>query len=329
MIAVELTAKFRNKDLLHFGTGYKDQRARAKNTWPYPPGQVLRGRFGYLLMNMQSDIVDSFKDGIPLLYFKDALVYHKKCGGLLYPTIEKQRFLNYKCNNCNEILRYATRISTVNKTRMSRQTYKVNQLYRLQMISNYNKFRLKIIIKLKNNEKRFEDPIAIMEFARNFGLNFGGRCHKGIGKLFIEDYQLDVISDEMINQRAEELCIKKKFKIHLLSQYIPKQNNNTNFLTVKDFLTSIKNAGKFFLYDYTNYPDPKLKLIDSQTRKPIKINFFDTNRFISHHALPEGSQFDFEIENAPFIFWKSLAVAEKCSGIGARTSFGKGEFIIT
>jgi len=329
-IAVEVTGDLVNLNETILSTGELDSRTHMMTSHNYPPGQVLRGAFGHLFFVANLPIIKTYEiNAEPVLYFKDALPLHWRDGGILFPTIVDGKFVNYQCQVCKEILRYASFKSMITRTRLDRHKGTVSMMWRQEGITQRTQFRFRVIVKLKTDiEDNLSALFAVLSFVEDNGLSLGKRSMKGSGKFRLDNLAYNLVTREDIDRRAKELREKEVMKIRLLSDAIVrKQGTNLTIIKGDDFLWSVKNAAKNFNYDYKPF-SAEVKLIDTQTTKPYPIGFLDIKGQYEI-AIPKGSTFTYRIApGASEDFYIALALLERCHGIGNRSSSGKGEIII-
>jgi hypothetical protein len=208
-------------------------------------------------------------------------------------------------------------------------------MFRLEVVSKKVTFDFKVIFNLKEGDKYLPDFIGALEFAKDNGLNLGKRSYKGLGEIhFLDEFKYKVITREDLAKRANYLSNKATLRIRLLSDAIIKENGwSKNKIDENTFLQSIKKAAKFFYPELRKYKAPSLRLIRQESSRPHKIGFLDKKgqniRKTLEDAIPRGSVFTYELSSeAPFEFFEAMALSEMCSGIGKRTNFGKGEFVV-
>jgi hypothetical protein len=332
-IAVEVTGELANQNEATLSTGEFDRRAHAARSYDYPPGQAIRGAFGYLFLAAGLPIIKTYEvNAEPVLYFRDALPYHYRDGGILYPVITPEKYVNYQCQKCKEVLRYPTFKSVVTKTRLDRYKGVVSMMWRQEGITRRENFRFLVIVKLKRDaEDNLSALIAALRFVEENGLAIGKRSMKGSGKLLLKNLSYELITRRDIEGRAAELREKEVIKVRLLSEAIVREKG-TNLTTIpgKNFLWSVKNAAKNFNYNYQNFA-VDVKLINYETTRPSSVGFLDLKLSGGglEIAIPKGSTFTYKIERgAPSEFYTALALLERCHGVGNRVSSGKGEIII-
>jgi hypothetical protein len=300
--------------------------------YDYPLGRAIRGYFGYIFRDMESKLkntIDYHSDEEPVVYFKDALPHHHQDKGLYSPKISQGRIV-YECSKCKQITSRPTWKSTVIKTRQDRSKGAVSQMFRIEAITKPSIYRFKMILNLKVGREYLLDFLGAVNYARENGIKLGKRNMKGCGAIELVEVTYNVISKEQIRKRAEEIK-GSTVSIRLLSDAIVKEANwSQNKIEPEVFLNSVKNAAKFFDPEYRNYIDPEVSLKSYTSIKPMEQTFLDCkgNRanFQREYVIPRGSIYTYEIKNAPTQFWEALAIAERCKGIGKRTSFGLGEF---
>ncbi len=332
-VAVEVTGELVTRNEVILSTGEFDRRAHAMRGYGYPPGQAIRGAFGYLFLAAGLPIIKTYEvNAEPVLYFKDALPYHHVDGGILYPVITQEKYVNYQCQKCRDILRYPSFKSVITKTRLDRYKGTVSMMWRQEGITKITRFRFRIIVKLKHEgEENLAALIAVLRFVEENGLALGKRSMKGSGRLQLEKLSYKLITGADIEKRAAELRDKDTIRVRLLSEAIVREKG-TNLTVIRgnNFLWSVKNAAKNFNYDYKNF-SAGVKLISYETSKPYPLGFLDLKLSGGRPeiAIPKGSTFTYRIEpGAPAEFYTALALLERCHGIGNRVSSGKGEIII-
>ena len=332
-IAVEVTGKLVTQNEVTLSTGEFDRRAHAMRSYGYPPGQAIRGAFGYLFLAAGLPIIKTYEvNAEPVLYFKDALPYHHRDGGILYPVITPEKYVNYQCQECKEVLRYPSFKSVITKTRLDRDKGVVSMMWRQEGITKSAQFRFKVIVKLKRDgEENLAALMAVLKFVEENGLAIGKRSMKGSGRLQLENLSYKLITRDDIEDRAAELRDKEVIKVRLLSEAIVREKGtNLTIIRGKNFLWSVKNAAKNFNYDYKNF-SAEVKLIDYVTTRPYPVGFLDIKLAGGRPeiAIPKGSTFTYKVERgAPAEFYTALALLERCHGIGNRASSGKGEIIV-
>lgn len=332
-IAVEVTGELVNQNEAILSTGEFDRRAHAMRSYGYPPGQTIRGAFGYLFLAAGSLIIKTYEvNAEPVLYFKDALPYHYRDGGILYPVITPEKYVNYQCQECKEVLRYPSFKSVITKTRLDRDKGTVSMMWRQEGITKRAQFRFKIIVKLKRDaEENFAALMTVLKFVEENGLALGKRSMKGSGKLQLENLSYKLVTAGDIEERAAELREKDIIRVRLLSEAIVREKGtNLTIIRGNNFLWSVKNAAKNFSYDYKNF-SADVKLINYETTRPYPVGFLDVKLSGGRPeiAIPKGSTFSYKIaRDAPAEFYTALALLEWCHGIGNRASSGKGEIIV-
>ena len=194
IIAVEVTGELVNLNEAILSTGEFDRRAHAMRSYGYPPGQAIRGALGYLFLAADLPLISSYEvNAEPVLYFKDALPYHHQDGGILYPVIAPEKYVNYQCQECKEILRYPSFKSVVTKTRLDRHKGSVSMMWRQEGITKRARFRFKVIVKLKRDaEDNLAALLTVLRFIEENGLALGKRSMKGSGRLQLEKLSLSV-----------------------------------------------------------------------------------------------------------------------------------------
>lgn len=332
-IAIEAIGSMRNTNELILSTGVVDERSRAMACYDYPLGRAIRGFFGYLFLDMGSEMKKTFNgEEHNAIYFKDALPYHHLDQGLYSPKLSQERIV-YECEKCKQTTNRPTWKSIIIRTRQDRSLGSVSQMFRIEAITKPSLYRFKTILNLKTGREYLPDYIAALNYAMENGIRLGKRNMKGNGVIELRDIQYNVITIEMVRKRAEDLKDVPTISIKLLSDTIIKEADwNQNKIEPEALLRSVKNASKFFNPEYKSYVDPEVKLQSYTTIRPTQQTFLDykDNRanLLKEYVIPRGAIFTYEIKKAPVEFWEALAIAEKCKGIGKRTSFGMGEFTV-
>ena len=331
--AVEVMGELVTQNEAILSTGEFDRRAHAMRSYGYPPGQAIRGAFGYLFLAAGLPIIKTYEvNAEPVLYFKDALPYHYRDGGILYPVITPEKYVNYQCQECKEVLRYPSFKSVITKTRLDRHKGTVSMMWRQEGITKRARFRFKIIVKLKRDaEENLAALMTVLKFVEENGLALGKRSMKGSGKLRLENLSYKLVTAGDIEDRAAELREKDIIRVRLLSEAIAREKGaNLTLIRGNNFLWSVKNAAKNFWYDYKNF-SAEVKLINYETTRPYPVGFLDLKLAGGRPeiAIPKGSTFTYKIaRDAPAEFYTALALLERCHGIGNRASSGKGEIIV-
>lgn len=332
-IAVEVTGELVNQNEAILSTGEFDRRAHAMRSYGYPPGQTIRGAFGYLFLAADLPIIKTYEvNAEPVLYFKDALSYHHRDSGILYPVITPEIYVNYQCQECKDVLRYPSFKSVITKTRLDRDKGTVSMMWRQEGITKRSRFRFKVIVKLKRDaEENLAALMTVLRFVEENGLAIGKRSMKGSGKLLLENLSYKRVTRDDIEERAAELREKDIIKVRLLSEALIREKGaNLTIIRGNNFLWSVKNAAKNFNSDYKNF-SAEVKLINYETTSPYPVGFLDIKLSGGQPelAIPKGSTFTYKIgRGAPPEFYTALALLERCHGMGNRASSGKGEIII-
>jgi hypothetical protein len=332
-IAIEAIGSMRNTNELILSTGVVDKRSGALTCYDYPLGRAIRGFFGYFFLDMGSKLVETFNgEEHNAIYFKDALPYHHIDQGLYSPKLSREHIV-YECEKCKQTTNRPTWKSIIIKTKQDRLRGVVSQMFKVEAITKPSLYRFKTILNLKTGREYLPDFLAALNYAVENGIRIGKRNMKGNGVIELKNIQYNVITNEMIKERAEELQDLSIISIKLLSDAIIKEADwNQNKIEPEAFLKSVKNAAKFFNPEYKSYADPEVKLQSYITIKPTQQTFLDykNNRanLIKEYVIPRGAIFTYEVKKASIEFWEALAIAERCKGIGKRTSFGMGEFKI-
>lgn len=333
----------------------------------YPLGVNIRGALGYAFLDMGlEEISNTYIQQVnPVLYFRDCLCKCKSDGGDLLPLVRQDvvggrviKEIVYKCNKCGVINRNPVSRDKLMGTHIS-ETGSANTFVN-DIISNVErtKFKLEVILKgSKGKESGKENEhlvelMAVIKFIEENGLYIGKRKDKGLGKMSLKHIKISEIGMKEISQRGEE--IEKKVKkdngvmtIKLVSDTIGKAP-----ITVDSLLRDIKNAAKFFDPHWVEYrdtwKDPKVNLIgkniEYDERKTIyfldcKVDKNSSGIETENQKLDKtdfvisrGTQYSYQLYDVDKIiseFWNGLAMAEMLRGIGDRTSFGKGQFVVS
>jgi hypothetical protein len=332
-IAVEVKGELVTQNEVILSTGEFDRRAHAMRSYGYPPGQAIRGAFGYLFLTAGLPIIKTYEvNAEPVLYFKDALPYHYRDGGILYPVITPEKYVHYQCQECKEVLRYPSFKTVITKTRLDRHKGTVSMMWRQEGITKRARFRFKVIVKLKHDaEENLAALMTVLRFVEENGLAIGKRSMKGSGRLQLENLSYMLVTRDDIEERAAELHEKDIIKVRLLSEALVREKGtNLTIIRGNNFLWSVKNAAKNFNYDYKHF-SAEVKLINYETTRPYPVGFLDVKLSGGRPeiAIPKGSTFSYKIEpGAPAEFYTALALLERCHGMGNRASSGKGEIIV-
>jgi hypothetical protein len=335
-LAFKIQGELENQSELHIATNntYTERGSQIKESDMYPLGQNLRGAFGYLFLEMKSKIADTLKNGHPVIYFKDALIKHHD--GTFIPVV-------YECSECLHIDKYpAIRQPMAGISLGSGGT--VKNMYMTDVVSGKNRFRFEAIfnMKAKNveeetlNEEYLAEFICALKYVEDNGLYLGRRNSKGLGKVLLKKLKILPITMDDIKKRAKIISQivrdeDGKMWIHLFSDTI------SSFpLSGEDIVRDAKNAAKFFDPDFAQYKDPKIIHIEKPVELPVNLSFLDLKiktgkpRFEAPKSvISRGTRFRYQVTDAVPEFFNALAMAEILRGIGDRTSFGKGEFVVS
>lgn len=340
-IAFKINGEFENLSPMHISTEktYQFRGSILNQSDIYPLGQNIRGAFGYLFMDMKSKIVEMFNNGHPRIYFKDALIKHHD--GIFLPILRIDKGIKeviYECNTCKfKDNSPASREPMSGISLSSEKT--VKYMFLTDVVSSRNKYRFEAVfnLKAKNNEEEkiveeyFAEFMAALKFVEDYGLYVGKRISKGLGKIILKNLQVRPVTLEDIKKRGEaieKILLKDgKITIHLLSDTIGR------FPLEEEVIRDSKNAAKFFDPKFTQYKDPKIL----HTGKPIVLTaqkkFMDMKdqkpRFGNENIISRGAKISYQISDTSPEFFSALAMAEQLRGLGDRTTFGKGEFIIS
>jgi len=212
----------------------------------YPMGQVLRGAFGYIFLDMGLKISESYWNGRPILYFRDSFV-KCICNGNILPSGNKI----YVCDKCGRLVAEPTIKDNVIGTHIGE--HKVNSFY-VEAITGKNVFNFEVILNMKNIkgdnegnvEQRLSDFLGAIKYVEDNGLNIGKRGDKGFGKLIFKKLEKQEINKRDIDRRSDYLASRVREKegkmtIHFLSDVVSEKA-----ITSEDILRDCKNAAKFF-----------------------------------------------------------------------------------
>jgi len=312
----------------HLGTGFKNKYG-VPTTYSYPQGQHIRGSIGYELLHVNAELSKSFLDeNASLIYFKDAIPLHED-NGLLLPFVAEGKYQNFKCNVCNQVLRYPTKKGTIVQTRLDRKTGRALS-FRLEAITRGYRYRFKAALNMRRGEDYAEEFVAIMKLIEENGLKLGRRNGKGKGHFKIAKLDFKMIKTGDIKKRAKELEKKDRLTLHFVSDFVGE-------LTGETIVKGIKNAGRHFHPDYESYEDPFVRVVRREALNPRKVlslhrkvtDGMGKNVILKDMAIPAGAKVQIEFaEKPPEMFYECLAIAEMVRGIGSKTSFGKGEFVV-
>lgn len=259
----------------------------------------------------------------------------------------------YKCNKCGVISRNPVSKDKIMGTHISEMG--TANAFVNDIISNRErvKFKFEVILKGYTGGDELSELMAAIKFIGDNGLYIGKRKNKGLGKMSLKHVRLLEIGMREISQRGDEIESKLKkdkgiLTIRLTSDTIGNGNKGD------DLVRDIKNTAKFFDKDWHEYrdawKDPIIKLIGKNTElsdrdrkiihfldckvrrdslggeiEDMKINKVDL-------VISRGTQLSYQLYDIDRIdssFYNALAMTEMCRGIGDRTSFGKGSFMIT
>lgn len=320
----------------------------------YPMGQHIRGIFGYIFLEMGLRIAETYSNGNPIIYYRDCLVKHSD-GGIFVPDGLK----TYKCSVCKQTVNSPVRQDSVIGINIGHDVFdgdKVNSFYNTA-ITNKAIFNFEIVFNTKplgdgKEEERTSEFLSALKFAEESGIsiNVGKRIDKGFGKVLIKKLTKQTITDAHIERRSDEIASmikdnKGKMTIHFLSDIVSKGG-----LSGEDILRDCKNAAKYFGSWTGAYTEPKIVIIRRENDSRSTVEFLDLKiNPITRDGLPRksresvitrGAKFECLIDGGQNLeniygndhyrkFFKALATAEILRGIGDRTSFGKGQFIVT
>jgi len=345
-LAFKIQGVLENQSEMHIATNntYTGNGSQIKQSDLYPLGQNLRGAFGYLFLDMKSKIADTLENGHPVLYFKDALIKHHD--GTFIPVVKLDKGIRqvvYECSECLHIDKSpATRQLMAGISLGSEGT--VKNMYMTDVVSGKNKFRFEAIfsMKAKNteeeklNEEYLAEFISALKYVEDNGLHLGKRNSKGLGKVILKKLNILPVTMEDIKKRAKIISQivrdeDGKMSVHLLSDTI-----GSFPLSGDDIVRDAKNAAKFFDPDFAQYNDPKITQFEKPVELMVNLSFLDLKvktgkpKFESPKSvISRGTQFRYHVTDAVPEFYNALAMAEMLRGMGDRTSFGKGEFVVS
>lgn len=345
-LAFKIQGELENQSALHIATSnvYDHRGSQVKASDLYPLGQNLRGVFGYIFLDMKSKIVETFENGHPVIYFRDALIKHHD--GVFLPIVKTEKNIKqviYECGECLHVDKYPVIRQPVMGTSLGTDGT-VKNTYLTDIVSDKNKFRFEAIFNMKaknqDEEKQIEEYLAelisALKYAEDYGIYIGKRNSKGLGELRLSKLKIVPITMEDIKRRARILSqITRdedgKITIHLLSDMIGKFP-----ISGEEMARDAKNAAKFFDPDFVQYRDPKIISVNKPIELPTNLSFLDFKiksgkpKFdMPKSVISRGTKFGYQITGSTPEFFNALAMAEMLRGIGDRTSFGKGEFVVS
>lgn len=262
----------------------------------------------------------------------------------------------YKCNKCGIVNRNPVSKDKIMGIHIS-ETRAESFVGDIIVNRERAKFKLEIILKgskdkgskdkeSKDKNSYLAELMAVIKFIEENGLYVGKRKDKGLGKMSLKNVKISEIGMKEINQRGEDIEKKARkdngvLTIRLVSDYLGKSP-----ITGEDLLRDIKNGAKFFHPHWheirDEYKDPVMNLIgkniEYDKRKTIyfldcKVNEGNENIKLNKtdFVISRGTQYSYQLYNVDKIgssFWDALAMAEMLRGLGDRTSFGKGQFVV-
>jgi hypothetical protein len=217
-------------------------------------------------------------------------------------------------------------------------------MYTTDVVSGKNRFRFEAIFSMKAksakeeklNEEYLAEFISALKYVEDNGLYLGKRNSKGMGKVILKKLTILPITMDDIKKRAKTISQivrdeDGKMWIHLFSDTIG------NFpMSGEDIVRDAKNAAKFFDPDFTQYKDPKITHIEKPVELMVNVSFLDLKvktgkpKFDAPKSvISRGTRFRYQVTDAVPEFFNALATAEILRGMGDRTSFGKGEFVVS
>lgn len=343
-LAFRITGELENQSPLHISTDrtYNFRGTQIKQSDIYPLGQNLRGAFGYVFLAMNGKIANTFENGHPVIYFRDALIKHHD--GVFLPSVRLDKGIReviYECNGCRFKERYPAFKEPMSGISLG-SGGNVKNMFLTDIVSGRYRYRFEAIFNMKaktpDDEKQVEDFlaefIAALKFIEEHGLYIGKRNSKGLGKVLLKRLDIKPVTMEDIKKRAEAISqiVKKdgQITIHMLSDTLAKFP-----LSGEDVARDAKNAAKFFDPSYTQYKDPRITHAGKPVELTSQIAFLDMKtkagkpKVDTANVVSRGTKLSYRIENTAPEFFDALAMAEQLRGLGDRTSFGKGEFIVS
>lgn len=260
----------------------------------YPLGQMIRGAFGYIFLEMGlENLSKSYEKNVHhVLYFRDNLMKHDckkdKIGNLergslgsLIPVIDKTKELMYICDKCGYISRQMIKKDKMVLTNVRNGSDDGTKTFYLDIIPEDKGriYGLDIILNLNPNANKDVKPedylgefLSSLNYVSDVGLNIGKRSTKGFGKVELkkESIKIDTITMGNIVDRGDEIrkLVEKNngnMTIKLLSDTIMKkdsENNGTVKIIGDDLCRDIKTSAKFFDRDWheyrENWKNPKI-----------------------------------------------------------------------
>lgn len=312
----------------------------------YPMGQNLRGAFGYIFLDMGlNNISETYGSGHPVLYFRDCLIRHScRDNGLFVPSDSV-----YKCNKCGYMTGRPISKDKMVEVHLAEGGVRSRTT---DILKEKNRFSFDVIVNMKNkedgknkdkeeknySEKYLSEFLAAIRFVEKEGIYIGKRNAKGMGKMKLSGIEIDKITMDNIMDRVEELgrMLSKddEMTIHLISDTVAKSP-----ITGDDLIRYINNTMKFFGQWNTgennredNRSSTKIELI-GKSSESREVGFLDCKneevKYDKENAISRGSWFIYKITDLDENFLIGLAMTEILRGIGNRTSFGKGQFILS
>ncbi len=221
---------------------------------------------------------------------------------------------------------------------------KVKSMYMTDIISSKNRFRFETIFNMnaknaveeKQREEYLAEFISALKYVEDNGLNIGKRNSKGLGKVALKKLNIFPITMNDIKKRAKIISQivrdeDGKMNIHLSSDTIG------GFpLSGEDIVRDAKNIPKFFDSNFTQYKDSKIIHVEKPIELLVNLGFLDLKmktgrpKFeVPKTVILRGTKFSYKITELTSEFFNALAMAELLRGLGDRTSFGKGEFVVS
>ncbi len=342
-LAFRIQGELENQSPLHISTDrtFQFRGAQVKQSDMYPLGQNLRGALGYIFLEMKSKIAGTYENGHPVIYFRDALIKHHD--GVFLPLVRLDKGIRevvYECTGCKFKERYPAFKEPMSGISLGSEGT-VKNMFLTDIVSGRHMFRFEAVFNMKaktpDEEKQVEEYlaefIAALKFVEEHGLYIGKRNSKGLGKVLLKKLEIKPVTLDDIKKRAEAISqiVKKdgQITIHLLSDMLGRLPAGG------DIARDAKNALKFFEPNFTQYKDPRITPTGKPVELTAQVGFLDLKgeaakpRFDKADVVSRGVRLSYKVEDAAQEFFTALAMAEQLRGLGDRTSFGKGEFIVT
>ena len=210
-IAVKVSAVIENLTPFHIATTktYNLRGARVRMSEPYILGQNFRGALGYLFLDMKSDIIHTYENGHPFIYYRDGLLFHND-GGILLPKVDiknNRPQVIYCCSKCNyegddRRFRQGMRGFALNKRNS------VKNMFTFDVVANRYPFRFESIINMKAKDK--EEDIQLDK-----AMNLIDETEKAVKK-----YELSIKKDILVYESPYNKAISNYEQARELFQKI-------------------------------------------------------------------------------------------------------------